>query len=1281
MTKPDYKQLIFCLLFCLIAISASAQKKNSTYTINWLPVLELTQDDQPSVSLNFDGVAFDENKHPRFVITESLFTPTEVKVTLKNVVTKTLTDLKGVNNPDKIGEDFKIESRIVTRKKTNYYSASILPLRKRGNTIERLISFETEVTALPSTTRSTSASRSYTRNSVLGQGDWYKIGVQQNGVYKLDYQFLKSIGIDVDNINPKTIQIYGNGGGSLPYGNYVSRYDDLQENAIYVEGENDGRFDASDYVLFYGTSQIRWNYNSVTGQFNHVLNMYADTTYFFITVSQNAGRRIQTRASAPSYTTSITTFDDYFFKESEINNLIGSGREWYGESMDVINNTVSFNATIPNLSLTDSVELRSTCAGRAKNSGMNNSFSLTVNGFGLGSIAFSDVGDYPSDNYANPVAFNKNFLPSSSTLNFTIRMSSTDASAQAWLNFVELNYRRNLIFSGNQMHFRDSKSVGAGNIGEFRISGSSPTVKIWDVTDPIHPVAQSSTYGSGVSSFNAATDELHEYAIFSGQQYFTAINCGLVVNQNLHSLPQAKMIIVTHPNFLQQANELADFHRTVDNMTVHVVTTSQIYNEYSSGAQDVCAVRDFMKMFYDRATSPATMPDYLILFGDASYDPKNRLPSNTNYVIAYEAPNGYNKTQSYISDDFFTLLDDYEGDWVYGELMDLSVGRIPVRSGIEAEAMVNKIKNYVNGNNAAPNPTFGNWRNIITFVADDQDNNTHVKQADTLAKRVANGYPIYNLEKIYLDAFNQITGAGGQRYPDAHDAITNRIERGTLLITYIGHGNEINWTKERVLEISDINSWTNMNKLAAFLTATCEFTRVDDPSRTSAGELVYLNPNGGGICMFTTTRLAYSNSNYNLCQRFFIHFFEKSNGKPLTIGEIFEQTKLDVYTDANLRNFVLLGDPAIRLAFPKYNVKTNTINGVDISLPTDTLNALRKITITGEIQDDNGNRLTNFNGVVMPTVFDKVQNYLTLGNDANDRTDPSYPMSFSLQKNIIYSGRASVTNGTFSFTFVVPRDISFQIGPGKLSYYAFNDREDANGYNNTVMVGGITSNAVQDVEGPSIRLYMNDDKFVRGGMTDKNPYIYALLADSNGINMVGTGIGHDITAELDGKTDSKYVLNEYYESDLNSYQTGKVRYQLKNVNAGPHMLKLKVWDVYNNSSEANTEFVVSESALLALDHVLNYPNPFSTNTTFMFDHNRPYTAMNVQVQIFTVSGKLIKTLSDRLTPTGNHFDNLRWDGLDDFGDKIGKGVYVYKLRVQTDDGEYADKFEKLVILR
>ncbi len=1285
LTKEAFRAIVIVSSF-LIGLPLFAQE-SKTISIAWKPASEeRAENGDLSKVLNFDHISFDENFHPRYVIRQPLsVSATSITAKLKNIITEPLSELSALRNAEKIGTDFLVDSRIVTRKKKNFTSISILPIRKTTSGYERLTSFDIDVQpSNASVGRSAPVVRTYASTSVLASGSWFRVGVTQNGVQKLDYTFLKSLGLDIDNLDPRTIQIYGNGGGILPYANNIFRYDDLQENAIIVQGESDGKFDAVDYVLFYGTPQTQWTYTNSTGQFNHKLNIYADTTYYFITVAQQNGKRINSRSSlGVTPTSTVTTYDDYGFHEVELYNLLKSGREWYGESMDLLNNVTSTTFSIPNLSVSDTVTIRTSLIGRATNStGSNgNNFVITANGNTINTVAFSDVSTATTADYVVPISTTKSFLSNLPNITVGVNFNSSDANAQGWVNYIEMNCRKNLSAAGqgNQFNFRDSRSYATGATDEFRISGTSNNIQIWDVTDPINPIAQQYTFQNGVSSFIADAQKMREYLVYNGQQYYTPAKAGTVANQNLHGLAQTDLIIVTNPLFISAANELADFHRTHDGMRVVVATTDQVYNEFSSGAQDASAIRDFTKMFYDRATT-GNEPKYLLLFGDASYDPKNRLPSNTNFLIGYESAGSINSTLSYISDDFFVLLDDNEGSWTSGELVDMSVGRIPASTSQEANALVAKIKRYVAGTGTT-NPTFGNWRNIVTFVADDQDHNTHFTQADGLATTVKNNYPIYNVDKIYLDAFNQETSAGGQRYPDAHAAILDRVERGTLLITYVGHGNELNWAKERVLEINDINAWTNENHLAAFLTATCEFTRFDDPSRVSAGEWVFLNQHGGGICMYTTTRLAYSSSNDNLCRNFYTHVFDKSSGDYLTTGEIFEQTKLDVYGDVFVRNFVLLGDPAVRLAYPKMNVKTNTINGVNITQPTDTLKALSKVTITGQVEDQSGNKLTTYTGTISTTVYDKTTTYYTRGNDSADPTDPSTPAPFSLQKSIIYSGKASVINGDFSFSFIVPKDISYQIGYGKLSYYADNGTIDANGYYSLVKIGGINTNAAQDHDGPVVNLYMNDEKFVRGGLTDQNPYLYAVIIDSSGINMVGTGIGHDITAELDANTDKRYVLNEYYENDLNSYQTGKVRYQLKSLASGPHSITFKVWDVFNNSNEAKTEFVVSESAQLALDHVLNYPNPFTTKTTFMFEHNRPFIQMDVQVQIFTVSGRLVKTLSDRITPTGYRSDSIQWDGLDDFGYKIGKGVYIYKLRVKTEGGEYADKFEKLVILR
>ena len=504
-----------------------------------------------------------------------------------------------------------------------------------------------------------------------------------------------------------------------------------------------------------------------------------------------------------------------------------------------------------------------------------------------------------------------------------------------------------------------------------------------------------------------------------------------------------------------------------------------------------------------------------------------------------------------------------------------------------------------------------------------------------------------------------------------------RVQRGALLINYVGHGGPLGWAEERILTDDDINGWTNYNSLPAFMTATCQFSTADDPSVTSAGELVLLNSKGGGIALFTTCRLAYSEDNFELGQEFYTHFFAPIGNRMPRMGEICMLTKND-YQDVHTRNFLLLGDPALTLAYPKWNVTTTTINGAAVTATSvpDTIKALQKVTIGGYVDDGKGKKLTTFNGVIYPTVYDKAETDYTLANNPD-----SYRAPFLLQNSILYKGAASVVNGEFTFTFVVPKDIAFQYGFGRLSYYADDQTNDASGNFENFIIGGANPSAPLSTKGPTVKLYMNDTTFAYGGLTDQNPSLYARVIDSSGISTVNNAIGHDITAELDNNNTQVYVLNDYYQADLNSYQSGKVIYAFSGLAHGPHTVDFKVWDVYNNSTEARLEFVVSSSTKLALAHVLNYPNPFTTNTKFFFEYNKPCMPTVVQIEIFTISGKLIKTIRADIECDGYRSDTIEWDGLDDYGDKIGRGVYVYRLKVHTSDGSEADQFQKLVILR
>lgn len=1285
-------RLSFVFVFFLsYATAFSGNTASDERKIVWEPIqVNKFSENESKRFLSFRGAAYNSNRLPEYF--ERIKLPagtTDVKADLSNTVYVELSseevELVSISN-----NEIKPNAAIAYDRKEPYALIRFIPIRKNQSTgkYEKLVSFNLQLStgSNNSTAKLFSAGQKlFASNSVLATGKWFRIGLTRDGVYKLTYAFLKNAGLDVNNIDPRNIRIYGNGGGQLPFANAAYRKDDLAENAIAVTGEGDGKLDSADYILFYGQGPNRWKYKpGFCPAFQHNKNLYSDTTYYFITADLGNGKRIAQQSSLSSSTDNVISFDDYAFTEDDATNLIKSGREWYGFNFDILTTfNVAYN--FPNIDASAPAFVKADLISRCS----NNSTYLVTCGSASQTLTAPSVpvslyyGDYAA---AGNTCLSVN--SPTSLLNVSVTKQTSDAIG--WMNYIEVNVRRMLSMTGDQMQFRDSKSVGSGKTAQFNLS-SFDNLQIWEVTDPTNVKLQSAANSGGVFQFTLASDSLREFIAFNGNSFYTPTFVGAIPNQDLHSLPQSDLVIVAHPLFFNEALALADHHRTNDNLSVAVVTPQQIYNEFSSGAQDVSAIRDFMKMFYDRSTGYTDLPKYLLLFGDGSYDNKHRLSNNSNFIPTYQSDNSHDPTGSYVSDDFYGLLDNNEGTWseTSTDLIDIGVGRLPAKSVQEARDMLNKIILYSSKapaiagqgaacNNAENTSPYGDWRNMICFIGDDEDNDTHVSQADQMATVVNTNYKNYNIDKVYFDATTQQATPGGNRYPDATDAINKRVLKGALIINYTGHGGEIGLSHERVVEISTIENWENLYRLPLFVTATCEFSRFDNPALTSAGEIILLNPKGGGIGLLTTVRLVYSSPNFTLNMNFYAHAFDTlPDGQKARLGDLFRLTKVASGPNVNNRNFTLLGDPALRLSYPKYDVTTDSINGKKLVAAVDTLKALSTFTVHGHLTDKYGDTLNSFNGVIYPTVYDKPVNITTLSNDG---TAASPPFTFKLQKNILYKGKVSVTKGLFSFTFIVPKDIAYQYGIGRISYYAENGVDDANGYCEKFYIGGSSLTAAADAAGPDVKLFMNDTKFVFGGTTNENPLLYATVKDTSGINTVGNGIGHDLVATLDGNNEKIAVLNDYYQSDLNSYKSGIIRYPYRNLSEGKHTLALKVWDIHNNSTMVNTEFVVAETAKLALKHVLNFPNPFTTKTSFYFEHNRCCEQLDVQIQIFTITGKVVKSINTRVTTEGFRSDAIVWDGKDDFGDNIGRGVYVYRMKIRSDDGSVADKYEKLVIL-
>lgn len=1269
--------LLVLLLFC--GYGAKAQSGEYDVVIPWNASQKVLVGEVEYSLPSIDGQGYD-GKAPYFAWSTKVdglgnYDVTVTEITFLNAPNEDLTFVKGLGV--EIPDSPQYTAKIASARGNKRVRVSMSPLVMQNGTLKRIKGFKVILSPKPAVSRP----KDFVASSVLGDinSKWYKISVKEDGIYKIDKAFLVSMGIDVANLNPQHLNIYGNGNGKLPELNSVYRPDDLVKNDIQVVGEADGVFNDDDYILFQA-----WGPNRLTNngsEFIREMNPYSIYSCYFIRISDSeAPARIQDQPAASGPNETVNTYNFNASYEQELKSLVGGGQNWYGEVFDdELSRTFQFS--VPNIDPSTPAKFRVSMATSAQTTGNSVKYAM-------GSEVFLDTA-LPTIG-ADYTRFEKTFADNtpSALMPLTITVNRTNPAIMTYLDKIELNARRSLSFTGNQMYFRDLNSVGAGKVSSFTVAGFSGSNFVWDVTDRHHPKRVQGNLSGSNFTFITETDSLKEFVASNGV-YLKPAFVGAIQPQNLHALPYADLLIVSNPEFTAQAERLANLHRD-EGLTVHVVTTEQVFNEFSSGTLDATAIKWFAKMFYDRANGNVDlMPKNMLLFGDGTYDPKNII-SSSNYVPTYQVKNSENHIDALVTDDYFGMMDDDES-LENNDDMDLGIGRLLISSNQVAKEQVDKIEIYMkNGANLANSGqdccsgttnqygTFGDWRLNYVQIADDEEGGWFViKDCEPQYNEVTLNHPEMNADKLYTDAFPQISGAGGHRYPEVYDAITDRVQRGALVINYVGHGGEAGAAEERIITIPQILSWTNINKLNLFVSATCEFTKYDDPNRISAGEWVSLNPNGGAIALMTTTRSVFFDVNSTTGQRFYENVFDRdAMFEPLTFGEIMRRTKNATNEGINKRSFTLIGDPALKIALPRLRVVTDSINHLSPNLVSDTIEALSKMNIKGHIEDYNGNVLNNYNGVLSPTVFDKPKVGKTMGQDPN-----SPIIQFLTQRNSMYKGKASITNGYFDFTFVVPKDINYAYGNGKISYYANNTEIDADGEDKRFIVGGLNAAGLNDNTPPTVEIFLNNENFVSGGLTDEKPKLIAEVYDENGINTVGNGIGHDIVAILDNNTSDPILLNDYYTADLDSFQSGRVEYDLSGLSVGRHTLTFKVWDVNNNSAEATIEFVVAEKTEIALDHVLNYPNPFTTRTEFFFEHNQVCESLDAQIQIYTVSGKLVKTINQQVKTQGFRTEGIEWDGKDDFGDNIGKGVYVYRLSVRTPNGDIAQKLEKLVLLK
>lgn len=1277
------KQAIILYLFLIPFVSFS--QINGGFTLDWQNKKEMSFGEYKMTIPYFTGSSF------RFDTTKKSITlllnlaesssSNSNSVSLTNVIYETISvsdlgDLTLQNIPDKPNETLKnVSAR--DKKQTFLF---LYPIIKEGNSYKRIKSFSYSISN--SSTKNSSSSiyqkAALVSNSVLASGDWYRFYVEKSGVYRISRSFLQSLGFDPGKVDPRRIKIYGNGGRMLPLANNTYYPDDLTENAIQIVGESDGTFSNDDYILFYAEGVDNWNTESQTN-----INLYDTRSYYYITTNGADGKRIAaTIQPTGNSTLELNTFDDYQFHETDLTNIAHLGRQWLGEAFD-INQEQEFEFNFPNLETSVPVKIEVNAAAAAYTP---TSFTVSANGQNVGNIPFSAiVTNADVKYYAAKLPSNSTFTGSD---NIKIKLTYNNSGvpgSKGYLDYITITAKRKLLGTGKQFKFQYDLAGSTSGIANFTIGNASGISQIWDVTD-LYNVSKIDNSNSATFSFKASLGEIRKYIALDASDFYTPLkdNQPKIANQDLkgtlfknsqNAFQDIDYIIIAPKFLVSKAERLANFHRTNSNLTVKVISLDNIYQEFSSGKQDIAAIRNCIRYIYQNASSAEKRVKYVNLFGDASYDYKDRISNNTNIVPIYHSLNSNTVGESsFASDDFYGLMDADEGNVVsfFGGI-DIATGRMLISDNAQADEMVNKVLEYHD------TKSYGNWRNNFVLVSDDADQSSDASlqsRQNALADVIATEKPFFNIDKIILDSYTQEASAGGSRYPKARTDFFNAFEKGALVFNYLGHGGEDGLAAERIWEKADGQNLNNQYKYPLFITITCEFSRFDDPTRPTAGEYTYWNPKGGAIAMLTTIRSIgqYNAENFN--DNLTKNLLSYNSNQYTTISEALRISKNENPSSSSNVIFYI-GDPALMLAIPKPKINLTKVNDIVISQPVPDFKSLAKIKITGEITDENNNILSNYNGELATAIFDKLITSTTLNNDGY-----SPAMSFKTLGETIFRGNASVTNGQFEFSFVVPRDIRIPVDNGRISFYSKKTGalENQSGYNSTIKIGGINENAPVDNINPKVKLYMNDETFVSGGITNSSPFLLAFLEDENGIN-TASGIGHDIVAILDGDVSNPYILNDYYQTKLDDYTNGNVRFPLRNLAAGLHTISFTAWDVYNNPVTSEIQFIVVGDESLTLTHVLNYPNPFSTYTQFWFSHNRPYEPLDVQVQVMTITGKVVWTKNQVITTEGFLSREITWDGKDDFGDRIGKGVYIYKLTVRSNlTNKRAEKYEKLVIL-
>lgn len=1097
----------------------------------------------------------------------------------------------------------------------------------------------------------------YAPASVLSQGSWVKVAVKETGMQFISNATLKALGFS----NPDKVNVYGYGGRMLPERLDTQTPDDLPKIASLRTAGG---------IVFFGHSSVTWELNVKKSlKYSHITNPYSDNSYYFLSDTDGERPSVSSREEISAVQgTELTEFTERLLHEQDILAPSTSGRVILGEDFRTqTSRNFNFNLTdnVGDATVNINFGTKVTNGSSTLSLSVTNG-ELTVNSHNIPGVSGSEV-------FLNLSSVSTTVKDPGDRLVLGITHNHSGALFTAALNYIEVEYPRELRLHNDELYFYLSPSEASG----VRLKGISESTVLWDVTDPVRPLAVNmKTEGS--NAFFTTPAGYREYVAFNPLKVTrAATGAGKVRNQNLHGLDAPGLLVVSPEQFRSQATKLADIHAKTDGLSVIVVSPEEVYNEFSSGNPDVTAFRRLLKMWYDRrGDSPDGYTKFCLLFSRPTYDNKMGTPTvkRAGYprIPIWQEPNTFTEAGSYSTDDYIGMLDDQAGPLNMGHArIHTAVGRMPVKNTSEAANAIAKLEKYL------LSPQYGSWRNNVMVIADDQDNGEHLRQAEEVITKMRSeekgGNIIY--EKLYLDAYPLGHSGQGAVYPEAKQRMMGKIAEGVALINYIGHANTRSWGHENLLTWTDITSMSN-TRLPFLYAATCSFLYWD-ADEVSGGEEMWLHPNSGVIGMICPNRKVYISSNGQLNSKTAAWFFKSdADGRYLPLGEIMINGKNDQTGDTNKLRYAFLGDPSMRLPSPTYTAEVERINGIDMPASDfPELKARSRVILTGNIRNSSGDVDENYNGMIDLQLYDAEKAIDTYGNGADGVVS-----TFNDRKTRLFIGKTAVKEGRWSAEFVMPSEIENNYSPALFSLYALNDKgEEASGVFENFYVYGFESGAEEDNEGPHITdFYINSPGFTEKDAIGPNLTLYATLSDPSGINLSEAGIGHKITLTLDGK-EWFDDLNLYFTPDIELSGKGTLVYKLNGIGTGDHTLTLTVWDTAGNSSASSLEFSVRADWQPTISTLSTDVNPASSAVVFTVGVDGATGSMPCAIEVFDLGGKRVWKAEENSFSENVNTLSRRWNLKDDNGRRVARGIYLYRAIVRTPEGHVITKTQKLAV--